>query len=68
MVFKFFTNAIAVMHDVIFTTLAKRFTKSPTTPTRVGRKQVQKARKCCIFYNKSHNSLDFTTKVLYNKA
>ena len=55
-------------NDVIFTAVAKCSSDTPTTPTRVGCDEVKKAGKCCIFYNICHDSLDFTTDLLYNKA
>ena len=55
-------------NDVIFTAVAKRGPDTPATPTRVGHEEVKKAGKCCIFYNIWHNLLDFTTKLIYNKA
>ena len=59
---------MTVRNNVIFTTIAKDSAGMTTTPTGVGREEVEEARKCCIFYNETHNSLDFTTNILYNKA
>lgn len=57
-----------LMYNVIFTTPAKDFTEGSATPTDMGAKHVEGGAKCCNFYNKSHNSLDFTTDLVYNKA
>lgn len=59
---------MTVRNNVIFTTIAKDSAGMTTTPTGVGREEVEEARKCCIFYNKTHISLDFTMEVVYNKA
>lgn len=57
-----------LMYNVIFTTPTKNLTKSPATPTDMRAKHIEWVTKCCNFYNKSHNSLDFTTDLVYNKA
>lgn len=57
-----------LMYNVIFTTPTQSLTKGPATPTDMGTKQVEGGAKCCNFYNETHNSLDFTTGVVYNKA
>ena len=62
------TNIIIVSHNVIFTTITYNMTNLAATPTGVGREKVQKAGECCIFYNIWHDSLDFTTAFIYNKA
>lgn len=57
-----------LMYNVIFTTFTKNITEGSATPTDMGTKQVEGAAKCCNFYMKSHNPLDFTMGVVYNKA
>ena len=67
----FFANGAKIrmiFDNVIFTTITNGISDVPATSTGVGNKQVQKARHCCIFYNKTHISLDFTIRVEYNKA
>lgn len=61
-------DILVVLNDVIFTTVAEWATDTAATSTRVGRKEAEKAGKCCIFYNIWHDSLDFITELIYNKA
>jgi len=66
--FTFRTKVGFLAEYVFFTTFAKWLTDTVTTPTGVGCEEVQEARKCCVFYNKIHIPLDFTMKMVYNKA
>lgn len=57
-----------LMQNVIFTTPTNNAPQSPATPTGVRTKPIERAVKRCIFYNETHDSLDFTMNILYNKA
>ena len=54
--------------DVIFTTFAENFAWFVASPTGIGGNKVKKIGKCCIIYILSHNLLDFTIGMIYNKA
>ena len=49
---------------MIFTTVTKWGADFTATPTRVGSEKVKEAGECCIFYNETHNTLDFTVKMI----
>lgn len=48
--FAIWTEGLSGAEDVIFTTVAKWGSDTTATPTRVGRKEVEEAGNCCIFY------------------
>ena len=66
--FTIWANLKLASDDVIFTTIAQNATNLAATPTGVGCKKVNKARERCVFYIIWHDSLDFTTIFIYNKA
>ena len=62
------TVVLMLRYYVIFTTLAKNVPQLSATPTVVRRNEVEWASECCIFYINWHITLDFTIKLVYNKA